>query len=767
MPNPIRRYARWLHTRWPAGTVEKLPEVRSDGTTRVPGVLVAGDLTGIPLLKNALDTGARAVQRIALDLGGTPRTPTPGEDVLPPAKAAPPAAVLDLVIVGAGVSGMAAAMEARRAGLSFAVLESAEPFATVANFPKKKPIFTYPTGMKPVGPLQVTADVKEPLLEELRAQAAAARIEVLPGHATRVARESGGMLAVQRADGEPIRARRVLVAIGKSGDYRRLGVPGEERDKVTNRLHDPKDFAGQNVLVVGGGDSAVETSLLLDGAGARVTLAHRGAELVRPKPENAERLRRSGVSIRPKTRVREIGAKDATLEDGSGRVERIPNDAVFTMIGRDAPLGFFRRSGIPIAGERGAASWIAMGLFLLFCAWLYNWKSGGSMSALFAARSWFPFNLPALLAVAGGAIARDAADPRTLIGTLAISAAGPSFWYTLAYTTVVLLFGWRRIRRRRTPYVTAQTATLAAIQVVPLFLLPEIVLPLLGHNHLLPRGLADALFPSVTYGHGREYWRAYGLILAWPLNVYNVFTHDPLWWWIGISAAQTFVLIPLGIYFFGKGVYCGWICSCGALAETLGDTHRHKMPHGPAWNRLNLAGQGVLAVAFLLLGVRIAGWILPDGNWADRLFDPVFKTQYKWIVDVFLAGVIGYGLYFWFSGRVWCRFFCPLAALMHVYARFSRFAIVPDKKKCISCNVCTSVCHQGIDVMNFANKGEPMRDPECVRCSACVHACPTGVLTFGQVDRAGRTIALDLLPASPVQMREADVRACAVPKTAP
>jgi polyferredoxin len=395
-----------------------------------------------------------------------------------------------------------------------------------------------------------------------------------------------------------------------------------------------------------------------------------------------------------------------------------------------------------------------MGLFLLFCAWLYNWKSGGSMSAFFAARAWFPFNLPALLAGAGGAVARDAADPRTLIGTLAISAAGPAFWYTLAYTVVVLLFGWRRIRRRRTPYVTAQTATLAAIQVVPLFLLPEIVLPLLGHNQLLPRGLADALFPAVTYGHGREYWRAYGLILAWPLNVYNVFTHDPLWWWIGISIAQTFVLIPLGIYFFGKGVYCGWICSCGALAETLGDTHRHKMPHGPAWNRLNMAGQAVLAIAFLLLGVRIAGWILPDGNWADRLFDPVFKTQYKWIVDVFLAGVIGYGLYFWFSGRVWCRFFCPLAALMHVYARLSRFAIVPDKKKCISCNVCTSVCHQGIDVMNFANKGAPMQDPECVRCSACVHACPTGVLTFGQVDRAGRTIALDLLPASPVQMRE-------------
>jgi polyferredoxin len=214
------------------------------------------------------------------------------------------------------------------------------------------------------------------------------------------------------------------------------------------------------------------------------------------------------------------------------------------------------------------------------------------------------------------------------------------------------------------------------------------------------------------------------------------------------------VLIPLGIWFFGKGVYCGWICSCGALAETLGDTHRHKMPHGPKWNRLNLAGQGVLAIALVLLVLRILGWALPHDNWIAQNFYKVFEERYKWGVDVFLAGVLGYGVYFWYSGRVWCRFFCPLAALMHVYARFSRFAIIADKKKCISCSQCTSVCHQGIDVMSFANKGAPMRDPECVRCSACVETCPTGVLSFGQVNRAGQIISVDSLLASPVQMRE-------------
>jgi polyferredoxin len=80
------------------------------------------------------------------------------------------------------------------------------------------------------------------------------------------------------------------------------------------------------------------------------------------------------------------------------------------------------------------------------------------------------------------------------------------------------------------------------------------------------------------------------------------------------------------------------------------------------------------------------------------------------VVDIFLAGIVGVGFYFWFSGRVWCRFACPLAALMHIYTRFSRYRIFPEKSKCISCNVCTTVCHQGIDVMNFANKGLPMED---------------------------------------------------------
>jgi NosR/NirI family transcriptional regulator, nitrous oxide reductase regulator len=763
---PFLRYARWLHTRWPAGQVESLPEVRADGSTSVPGLFIVGDLTGIPLLKFAADTGARVIATILAD-------PRFDRD-----RRKRRSGVRDLLIVGAGVSGMSAALEARKAGLDFVVFEAKRPFQTIADFPKAKPIYTYPRDLDPAGELKVTADVKEALYEELLSSTRG--IPVTEGRVESVA-SGNGWLTARLGGGGSVEALRVIVAIGRSGNFRKLGVPGEDLDKVYNRLHDPTDFRGRAVLVIGGGDSALETAIALARSGAEVTLSYRGAEFSKPKPENLENLmrlaadpaaevtiltptservttaagpflekgRRPGsLRLEMRTRVRAIAPDRVEIERADATRHSLRNDVVFSMIGREAPLEFFRRSRVPIAGEWSAGRIVSLALFMLFCLSLYDWKSGGLLDDLSRRAGGFPYSLASL---------QESLDPHSLAGIVVTSAQGPSFWYTLAYSTIVVIFGIRRIRRRRTPYVRLQTLTLMAIQVLPLFLLPEVLLPWLDARGILPVALADALFPRVSYGHGREFWRAYGLILAWPLNVYNVFTASPLWAWLAICFMQTFILIPALIYFYGKGAYCGWICSCGGLAETLGDEHRHKMPHGSRWNRLNLAGQGVLAVAVALLILRIASWCLPGWGglrWFNDLALSGSALSYKWVVDVFLGGVVGYGVYFWLSGRFWCRFFCPLAALMHVYARFSRFRILAEKKKCISCNVCTSVCHQGIDVMNFANKGIPMADPECVRCSACVSSCPTGVLSFGQVSRAGEVVRVDRLRASPVQMRE-------------
>ncbi len=810
--NLLTRYTRWLHTRWPAGRVEVLPVVDDGGGTNVAGLYVIGDLAGVPLLKLSVNAGVRVARRVAAELGGRPGNANQQ--------------VLDLAIIGGGAAGFAAAKEAQALGLHCLLIEASQPFATIADFPKAKPIYTYPAGLALEGGLTFHAKsrVKEGLLEDLREQTVEQGLRWALGRVSHVEKDGRSfqvVLADKLTESEAgtsgdaawavgrqrIKARRVVVAIGRSGHYRKLDVPGQELDhKVFNRLHDPKDYDGRDVLVVGGGDSAAEAAIALTKSGANVTLSYRRGALSRPKPVNRQMLLalarnpeaeahvESASDVRQSSSLEmgmqaaqapgrlelllgcEVGAihegaVDLVLADGGRRT--LENDAVFAMIGRDPPLDLFRRSGVQLRGQRNATWWVTLIGFLALCLWLYHWKKPDAWIAGFPPfswlanlgvwwrdRGWLPYNLPEAWASLGGAFS----NPANLLGTLKGSVGEPGFHYTVAYCACVVIFGVRRIRRRRTPYVTWQTLVLMAIQCLPLFVLPYVLLPWAGHNGWFDGGwskaAADALFPPVDYGHGREYWRAFGLILAWPLFIFNVFTDQPLWAWLAISVVQTFVFIPLIIFFWGKGAYCGWICSCGALAETLGDTQRHKMPHGPFWNRLNMLGQVFLVFAVVLLGLRVTGWAMGPESWAARGFDYGLNrmplVNYAWMVDLLWASVLGVGLYFHFSGRVWCRFACPLAALMHIYTRFSRFRILADKKRCISCNVCTSVCHQGIDVMSFANKGQPMADPQCVRCSACVQSCPTGVLSFGQVDRAGHEISRDplWLAASPVLIAE-------------
>jgi NosR/NirI family transcriptional regulator, nitrous oxide reductase regulator len=782
MTGLVQRYYHWLHGQWPAGVVEKLPLMGENGATNLAGVRIVGDLTGIPLLKFSADSGARAVQTFL------------GESDFKPGDAGD--GVLDLAIIGGGVSGYAAAAEARKAGLNFRLFEAQEPFSTIVNFPKRKPIYTYPKAMTPAGEIQFTTDVKEDLLDELREQSRG--IEPTFQRIERIER-AGGVLRLIPASGDAIAAERVIVAIGRSGNFRRLGVPGEDLGKVFNRLHDPKEFAGRSVLVVGGGDSALETAIALTCVGAKVTVSYRKKEFSRPKPDNVEKIDRlmadpaceTGVDSPTSERVstsaqswmrgdrpagsltlmmgsqlKRIGEDTVELVDGDGSDVSLPNDVVFAMTGREAPLDFFRRSGLNIAGEWSVAAWVGLVISLLFFIWLFHWKKFGFTiggHGTFLPQIDVPWLNPAVWT--GGitdAIGMAAQARTSLLYTLIQSAADPDFYYALAYCLLVVVFGYRRIQRRQTPYVTRQTCTLAAIQILPLFILPKLLLPWMGRNGFFVDGatlqpFADMFFERYdAIGEERAYWRAYGFILAWPLFAYNWFTEQPMGGWLILGGIQTFIFIPLIIRYWGKGAYCGWICSCGALAETVGDSHRHKMPHGPASNRLNMVGQVFLAFAVLVMMLRIVSWIAPDtlaGAAYHALLDGIPVINYEYFVDLIFAGIIGVAFYFHFSGRVWCRFACPLAALMHIYARFSRFRIFADKKKCISCNVCTSVCHQGIDVMNFANKGIGMRDPECVRCSACVQSCPTGVLSFGYLGRDGAPV-YDRLPASPVQIRE-------------
>ena len=403
--SPLTGYTRWLHTRWPAGTVEHLPEIGPDGATNLRGVRVVGDLSGVPLLKFSADTGARAVQAMLRE----PDFKKGGGDAL------------DLAILGGGVSGISAALEAKKAGLKFQVFEAAEPFSTVVNFPKAKPIYTYPTDMKPAGQMHFDADVKEALLDELERQRKDAGIDIAHGRADRIESGGDGVTIHFTGDDAPpdAQARRVIVAIGRTGDFRRLGVPGEELDKVFNRLIDPHEFEGKNVLVVGGGDSALEAAIALGTAGAHVTLSYRKPEFNRPKGENVDKLKAlendpnanvqieqpkgyhsspaattathgnkggGSVALALASEVVRIEPERVTLKDENGE-RTLDNDAVFAMIGREAPLGFFRRSGMPIRNEW--TWWRVLGCvaFVVFCFFFYHWKGGHPQEFSFGGKS--------------------------------------------------------------------------------------------------------------------------------------------------------------------------------------------------------------------------------------------------------------------------------------------------------------------------------------------------------------------------------------------
>ena len=483
MTSIIKDYTHWLHGKWPAGGAEKAPAVNDDGTCNVSGIRVVGDLTGVPLLKFSADTGARAVQAILNEKDFKKGGET-----------------LDLAIIGAGVSGISAAIEASKSGLNYKIYESAEAFSTIRNFPRKKPIYAYPTDMIPAGDMSFESEVKEDLLVELEKQQKEHGIETTEAAIQKISR-SGGILKLH-TKAEPISVKRVIIAIGRTGNFRKLNVPGEGLEKVSNRLIDSSKFDGKQILVVGGGDSAMEAAISLAEEGATVHLSYRKKEFSRPKAENVAKLQAlesSGkLTLHMGTNVQDIEEYQVTLcgEDGCDNV--LKNDYVFTLIGREAPLDFFRKSGIKVTGDKTPRFYGTIAFSLLFCFWMYHWKKGGKL----------PFGgyLPAWLNPQPGSLLGGLQGWWETTGTLGSvikgSISDPGFYYSLAYCLCVLIFGIRRIRRRKTPYVKLQTITLTCIQWIPLFILPYFLFPYLGANGAFTSGGFGQWFGETFLSNG-------------------------------------------------------------------------------------------------------------------------------------------------------------------------------------------------------------------------------------------------------------------------
>ena len=316
----------------------EIPMVDSDFQSNVPGIYVAGELGGMGLIRNATVQGCQAMDAIAASCRGNPEE------------------MLDVLIVGAGPAGIAASLRARERGLRCITIEQDTLGGTVAHYPRGKVVMTAPVRLPLFGTVKVRETSKEALLGLWRKVLGRTGVEIrFDEQLTAIEQSGGGFLATTSRGG--YRCAKLLLAIGRRGTPRKLGVPGEDRAKVVYRLAAPEQYRGQRILVLGGGDSALEAALSLAAEpGTTTTLSYRGTAFSRAKAKNRERVAEaeanSALQVLLESRVTEISTDHVTLETLGGTKE-LANDAVIICAGGILPIPLLRAAGIEIETRHG------------------------------------------------------------------------------------------------------------------------------------------------------------------------------------------------------------------------------------------------------------------------------------------------------------------------------------------------------------------------------------------------------------------------------
>jgi polyferredoxin len=294
---------------------------------------------------------------------------------------------------------------------------------------------------------------------------------------------------------------------------------------------------------------------------------------------------------------------------------------------------------------------------------------------------------------------------------------GNAIWfvYSYLYTMAVLIMGIRMLLRfRHSRYQKLRTWSVMFFQLVLAFLIPAILArlgqPEVYLTYFWPLE-PTSLYPATVVSR-------FGQSQAWGLGL--------LTW----ALVAIVILTPLLTYFFGKRWYCSWVCGCGGLAETLGDPFRHlSSKKRIAWRFELWAIHTVLVV--IILGTVLL-WVnhLAGGELLGKA-SHYFTKAYKFTVISLLAGAVGVAFYPVMGSRVWCRFFCPMAAILGLLQRyFSRFRITTNGDQCMSCGNCSTYCEMGIDVRSYAQRGSDIVRVSCVGCGLCSAVCPRGVLNL-------------------------------------
>jgi len=316
-----------------------VPLVDANFETNVPGLYIVGELGGRGLIKNAINEGKLAVDHVA-------RVLPPGE-----ARTDGVAHAVDVAIVGAGPAGLSAGLEALHRGLSYVVIEQGSIADTVRKYPRHKLLLAEPVAIPLYGDLWIADASKETLLQVWETIVANTGLVVHTGARVENIHREGAMFRLET----PVatyHARRVVLAMGRRGSPRHLGVQGEELGKVFYDIVEMEAFAGKRMLVVGGGDSAVESVMgLVNQQETDVVLSYRGESLSRVKDRNREKIEKAIAAGRVKTlfgsQVREI-RPDVVVLEHEGNTTILPNDYTVIRIGGDAPYAFLERLGVRI-----------------------------------------------------------------------------------------------------------------------------------------------------------------------------------------------------------------------------------------------------------------------------------------------------------------------------------------------------------------------------------------------------------------------------------
>jgi thioredoxin reductase (NADPH) len=315
-----------------------LPNVQANFETNVPGIFIAGELGGMGLIRNAIEQGRQALENIAKRPGSRQQ------------------GVRDVLIVGAGPAGFAAALAATERKLDFAIIEQDSLGGTVFTFPRRKLVMTSPVTLPLVGKMKFKETTKEELLEFWQHVERSTGLQVRYEERLEKLARLDGYFEATTTKGVH-RTRTVLLTIGRRGTPRKLGVPGEDLPKVTYRLTDAAQYAGLHVLVVGGGDSALESAVTLaEQPATTVTLSHRSESFARAKRKNRERIEAATAAGRVRvllqSKIRTITPAEVEIETPNGML-RMPNDAVIVNAGGVLPTEFLKSIGIEIETKFG------------------------------------------------------------------------------------------------------------------------------------------------------------------------------------------------------------------------------------------------------------------------------------------------------------------------------------------------------------------------------------------------------------------------------